>query len=47
MNEKAAAEELVFIKNIINESRKSFALNGKPFIFWGIVIVIGLLLESF
>jgi len=47
MNEKVAAEELTFIKNIIIESRKSFALSGKPYIFWGILIVIGLLLESF
>ena len=47
MNEKAAAEELAFIKNIIKESRKSFALNGKPFIFWGFLIVIGLFLEFF
>lgn len=45
MNEKVAAEELAFIKNIINESRKSFALNGKPYIFWGILIVMGLGLE--
>ena len=50
MDEKRAAEELNFIKNIINESRSSFALNGKPYIFWGILIVVGLfwnLLESF
>ena len=45
MNEKAAVEELAFIKNIISQSRKSFALNGKPYIFWGILIVIGLFLE--
>jgi hypothetical protein len=47
MKENEAVEELAFIKNIINESRKSFALSGKPYIFWGILIVIGLLLESF
>ena len=45
MDEKRAAEELNFIKNIINESRSSFALNGKPYIFWGILIVVGLFLE--
>jgi hypothetical protein len=45
MDEKRAAEELNFIKNIINESRSSFALNGKPYIFWGILVVVGLLLE--
>jgi len=45
MNENTAVEELTFIKNIISESRKSFALSGKPYIFWGILIVVGLLLE--
>jgi hypothetical protein len=47
MNQTAALDELNFIKNIISESRRSFALNGKPYIFWGILIVVGLLLESF
>jgi hypothetical protein len=45
MNEKTAAAEISFIKNIIDESRRSFALSGKPYIFWGILIVVGLLLE--
>jgi hypothetical protein len=45
MNENAAVEELAFIKNIIKESRKSYALSGKPYIFWGILIVVGLFLE--
>jgi len=47
MDEKTAAEELSFIKNIINDSRNSFALSGKPYIIWGILIVIGLFLEFF
>jgi hypothetical protein len=47
MNENAAVEELAFIKNIIKESRKSYALSGKPYIFWGILIVVGLFLEYF
>jgi len=45
MDEKAAVEELAFIKNIIKDSRNSFALNGKPYIFWGILIVVGLFLQ--
>ena len=45
MNEQSVIEELTFIKNIIKESRRSFALSGKPYIFWGILIVFGLLLE--
>ncbi len=45
MNEKTDVEELAFIKNIIKESRKSFVLSGKPYIFWGILIVVGLMLE--
>lgn len=47
MDEKTAAEELAFIKNIINDSRNSFVLSGKPYIIWGILIVIGLFLEFF
>ena len=45
MNQNTVSEEIAFIKNIIRESRSSFALNGKPFIFWGIIIVVGLLME--
>lgn len=47
MNEKKITEEIAFIKNIIKESRSSFALSGKPYILWGILIVVGLFLEFF
>jgi len=47
MDEKTAAEELSFIKNIISDSQNSFALSGKPYIIWGIIIVMGLFLEFF
>ena len=43
MNTNEAIEELEFIKKVIDDTRKVIIDNGFGFIFWGIIIVIGLL----
>jgi len=43
MNERDAIEELSYIKEIMQDSRKAFVYNGFDYIFWGILIVLGLL----
>ena len=43
MDNKTAIEELSYIKEIMQDSRKTFVYNGYDYIFWGIIIVIGLL----
>jgi hypothetical protein len=43
MNTNEAIEELEFIKKVINDTQKVIIDNGFGFIFWGIIIVIGLL----
>ena len=43
MNEKTALEELVFIKKIIQDSRRKVIENGMGFIIWGILVLLGLL----
>lgn len=43
MNTNQAVEELEFIKKVIDDTRKLIVHNGFDFIFWGIIIVIGLL----
>jgi len=35
-------EELLFIRKIIDESRMTFMENGKPYIFWGLIVAIGM-----
>ncbi|HED07124.1 MAG TPA: hypothetical protein ENI57_03310 [Ignavibacteria bacterium] len=42
-----AQQELVFIKKIMTDSRKSAICNGKAFILWGILVTIGLLVTYF
>lgn len=43
MNANEAIEELEFIKKVISDTRSVIVDNGFGFIFWGIIIVIGLL----
>ena len=43
MNTHEAIEELEFIKKVIDDTRNVIVDNGFSFIFWGIIIVIGLL----
>ena len=43
MNTNEAIEELEFIKKVINDTQKVIVDNGFSFIFWGILIVVGLL----
>jgi len=43
MDEKMANDELVFIKKVIEDSKRSVAENGFGYIFWGILVFIGLL----
>lgn len=40
-------EEIAYIKNIINDSRRIIKDDGKGFIIWGILVVIGMLLTYF
>lgn len=47
MDSHEAIEELEFIKKVIDDTRKVIVDNGFGFIFWGIIIVIGLLSTFF
>ena len=39
----SANQELQYIRNIIAESRKALAEDGKPYILWGIIVALGML----
>jgi hypothetical protein len=43
MNEKTALEEIQFIKQMIEEGKRSFVYNGKDYIFWGFIMIAALL----
>ncbi|NMB83323.1 MAG: hypothetical protein GYA14_16055 [Ignavibacteria bacterium] len=43
MDEKRALEELQFIRKVIDETRRSVIYNGKDYIFWGILVIIGMM----
>ncbi|MBI9072439.1 MAG: hypothetical protein JEY94_12635 [Melioribacteraceae bacterium] len=43
MEKERALEELLYIKQIINDSKKVIAENGTGFIVWGIIVAFGLL----
>jgi len=43
-NTLQAQEELAYIRKVIAESRTTFVEDGKPYIFWGIIIAIGMTL---
>lgn len=45
MDEKIAIDELQFIKKIIEDSKATIIYNGKDYIVWGMLIVVGLLLD--
>jgi hypothetical protein len=47
MDEKTAIDELQFIKKVIEDSRKSMTYNGLDYIFWGILVIIGMLIQYF
>ncbi|MBU1298051.1 MAG: hypothetical protein KJ963_01075 [Bacteroidetes bacterium] len=42
MDEKTALDELQFIRKIIEDSKKTVLDDGIGYIFWGIIIVVGL-----
>jgi hypothetical protein len=43
MQENNAIEELQFIRKIIEETKNSVAYNGKDYIFWGVLVIVGML----
>jgi hypothetical protein len=47
MDEKTALEEIAYIKKIIDDSRKTIIYNGREFIFWGILVSIGMVFTYF
>lgn len=44
MDQKTALEELQLIRKLIEETKKSVVYNGKDYIFWGILVVVGMML---
>ena len=47
MNQINPQEEIAYIKNIINDSKRIIIDDGKGFVLWGILVIIGLLLTFF
>ena len=47
MEQNNAQSDLEFIKKIISDSKRVVEADGKTFIFWGILVAIGLLLTYF
>ena len=47
MNDVNAYDELAFIKKVMEDSRKIIIDDGKGFIFWGVLVTIGLLVTYF
>ncbi len=43
MDENTALDEIKFIKKIIDDSKRTVIDDGKGYIFWGIIVTIGLL----
>jgi len=43
MDENKAMEELQFIRKIIEETKHNVMHNGKDYIFWGVLVIIGML----
>jgi hypothetical protein len=43
MTDKNAIDELVFIKKVIEDSKKSVLENGVGYIFWGVLVFFGLM----
>lgn len=42
MDEKTALEEIQFIRKIVEETKRSVMYNGKDYIFWGFLVIIGM-----
>ncbi len=47
MDEITAQQEIAFIKKIMSDSRRIVYKDGTEFIFWGIIVVIGLIITYF
>ena len=47
MDEKTALEEIQFIRSIMEESKKSILYNGKDYIFWGVIVIVGMMSTYF
>jgi hypothetical protein len=47
MDEKLALEELQFIKKVIEDTKHSVVYNGKDYIFWGALVIVGMMLSYF
>jgi hypothetical protein len=47
MSETNPQEEIAYIKNIINDSKRLIVDDGKGFILWGILVITGLLITFF
>jgi hypothetical protein len=43
MDEQTALDEIKFIKKIIEDSKRTTIDDGKGYIFWGVIVTIGLL----
>lgn len=41
MDEIKVQEELAFIKKVMEDTKQSFIHDGKPFIIWGVLVIIG------
>ncbi|MGE5400197.1 MAG: hypothetical protein ACM3S2_07325 [Ignavibacteriales bacterium] len=44
MDDKTALEDLQYIRKVIEDSKRTMAYNGMDYIFWGILVIIGMLL---
>jgi len=47
MVDSEVQQELSFIKKVMDDSRRLIAADGRSFIFWGVIISIGLLVTYF
>ncbi len=47
MDENSALDEIKFIKKIIEDSKQTTIDDGKGYIFWGIMVTIGMLVNYF
>jgi len=43
MDDKTAIDELVFIRKVIEETKKAVVYNGKDYIFWGVLVIVGMM----
>ncbi|MBI3585818.1 MAG: hypothetical protein HY088_01650 [Ignavibacteriales bacterium] len=47
MTEQEAQQELAFIKKVMSDSRRVLVYDGKEFITWGVLTVVGMLIMYF